>query len=176
MVNNPLTTTELPKYEIIEYNGRQARRYPDGSIRDERGRMLANLPGTENKAITSQNAPALARKRAENYRRAAVRRIVGEAAAVDPSISSGADAFAIVAARQWAALMDYEKPRIEDLQRMRDLMTGADDKRKEEEGRTVTHIHQMDAATVALLERIAKQQAEDVVNVIPMRTDIEADE
>ena len=162
MVNNPLTTTDLPKYEVIEYNGRQARKYKDGSIRDEKGRMLANLPGT--RQITSETALAHARKRAENYRRAAVRRIVGEAAAVDPSISTGADAFAIVAARQWAALMDYEKPRIEDLQRMRDLMTGADDKRKEEEAQTVTHVHQMDAATVALLERIARQQAAEVVD------------
>ena len=53
-------------------------------------------------------------------------------------------------------MMDYEKPRIEDLQRMRDLMTGADDKRKEEEGQTVVHVHQMDAATVALLSEVAK--------------------
>ncbi len=173
MVNNPLTTTDLPKYEVIEYNGRQARRYQDGSIRDERGRMLANLPGTQK--ITPETALAHARKRAENYRRAAVRRIVGEAAAVDPSISTGADAFAIVAARQWAALMDYEKPRIEDLQRMRDLMTGADDKRKDEDGQTVTHIHQMDAATVALLEQIARAQSQVVDGeVIPMRKDIEA--
>jgi hypothetical protein len=33
-----------------------------------------------------------------------------------------------------------------------------------EQGQTVTHVHQMDAATVALLERIARQQAAEVVD------------
>ena len=38
------------------------------------------------------------------------------------------------------------------------------------EPQTVTHVHQMDAATVALLEKIA--QAQEVIEVIPMRSKI----
>lgn len=157
MTNTPLSTTTLPKYEVIEFNGRPARRYQDGAIRDERGRMLANLPGTEDKRINAENAPALSRRRAENYRRAALRRIVGEAQSVDPSVSTGADAYAIVAAKQWAALMDYDKPRIDELKTLRDLMTGLEAV-NDAPAQVVTHVHQMDADTVALLEQIAQAQ------------------
>lgn len=156
MTNTPLSTTTLPKYEVIEFNGRPARRYQDGAIRDERGRMLANLPGT--KPITQENTHELARLRVEKYRRAALRRIVGEAQSVDPSVSTGADAYAIVAAKQWAALMDYDKPRIDELKTLRDLMTGLEAV-NDAPSQVVTHVHQMDADTVALLEQIAQSQA-----------------
>ena len=74
--------------------------------------------------LTSEKSNLLLRKRWDNYRREAVKRIVGEAASIDPSVSTGAGAFGLVAAKQYVALMDYDKPRIDDLEKLQQLMTG----------------------------------------------------
>lgn len=92
------------------------------ALRDERGRMLAPLPGKH--TITKADASILARKRWDKYRQQAVKRIVDEAKSIDPSVSVGADAFGLVAAKQYAALMDSEKPRIADLEKLGQIMTG----------------------------------------------------
>jgi hypothetical protein len=92
------------------------------ALRDERGRMLAPLPGKH--TITSADASILARRRWEKYRQAAVKRIVGEAQSIDPTVQTPADAYGLVASKQYTALMDSEKPRIADLEKLGQLMTG----------------------------------------------------
>ena len=166
MVNNPLTTTELPKYEVIEYNGRQARRYKDGSIRDEKGRMLTNLPGTEDKVITAQNAPALALLRVERKRQ---RVQAGANAAIRerfPDSFDGIDDDYIEAIAQQVTYKALDKldPKQVDAARFIFSETGVGEKQQAENPQVVTHVHQMDAATVALLERIARAQASDVID------------
>jgi hypothetical protein len=83
--------------------------------------------------ITHANARSMAQKRWEKYRRAAVERIVGEAKSIDPSISTGADAFALVASKQYVAMIDSEKPRIEDLGRLGQIMSGHAPSTRQEE-------------------------------------------
>jgi len=61
MARNKPTTDDLPKYEIVEYNGREARRYPDGSIRDSKGAFMALPPYLPE--ITTDNARDMIRLR-----------------------------------------------------------------------------------------------------------------
>jgi hypothetical protein len=93
--------------------------------RDSNGRFLSPPPGAA-PPITSDNARAMVQKRIEKYRRRAVRAIVDEAKSIDPTVSIGADAFGLVAAKQFSALMDSDKPAFADLERLHKLMTGAD--------------------------------------------------
>jgi hypothetical protein len=104
-------------------------------IRDNNGRWLAPPPGSEQTRITTANARSMAEKRWEKARLAANRRIVEEAKSIDPTVSSAADAFGLVAAKQYTALMDSEKPRIADLEKLGQIMTGttnADNSRRED--------------------------------------------
>lgn len=93
-------------------------------VRDDNGRWLAPPPGSENTRITTANARTMAQRRWENYRRAAVRAIVEEAKSIDSEASTGANAFGLVAAKQYSALMDSDKPRIADLEKLGQIMTG----------------------------------------------------
>ena len=92
------------------------------ALRDSKGRMLKPLPGKH--TITKADASSLARKRWEKYRQAAVRRIVGEAQSIDPDVQTPADAFGLVAAKQYTTLMDSDKPKIADLEKLGQIMTG----------------------------------------------------
>lgn len=56
------------EYEIIEFRGQSARRYPDGCIRNEKGQLLVFPPHLEGKNITSpERASELGRRRRERY-------------------------------------------------------------------------------------------------------------
>lgn len=63
-------TVESPVWEPITLDdGTEARKYPDGSIRNERGHMVVPLPGKH--TITQADASTLANKRRElKYQRA----------------------------------------------------------------------------------------------------------
>lgn len=97
------------------------------NLRDAKGRMLAPLAGAA-PPITSDNAREMVRKRVEKYRRAALKRIIDEAQSIDPDVSTAADAFGLVASKQYVALMDSNGPKIGDLAKMRDIMTGNEEK------------------------------------------------
>jgi hypothetical protein len=86
-------------------------------------RIVAN-PGGGSTAITQANASALAKKRWENYRRAAVKAIIDEAKSIDTEASTGAAAFGLVAAKQFTTLMDSDKPAIDQLEKLGKIMTG----------------------------------------------------
>lgn len=101
-------------------------------IRDSNGRWLAPPPGSEKTRITSANARTMVQKRWEKYRRQAVRKIVEEAKSIDPSVSVGAEAFGLVAAKQFTALMDSDKPRIADLEKLGQIMTGMTEESRRE--------------------------------------------
>jgi hypothetical protein len=91
-------------------------------LRDKNGRWLVAPKSPA--PITHENARSMVQKRWDNYRRAAVKRIVDEAKSVDLSVSTGADAFGLVAAKQYTALMDSDKPKLDDLERLQKMMTG----------------------------------------------------
>jgi hypothetical protein len=75
--------------------------------------------------ITHANARSMAQLRWEKYRKAAVKQILGEAQSIDTDIQTPADAWGLLMAKQYAALMDSEKPVIEQAERLGKIMTGA---------------------------------------------------
>lgn len=75
--------TEAPKpYQEIEYQGRPARLYGNGAIRDERGRLLATQPGANK--ITAEQSREIWQQRRERARQAAIEAI-DAGAGLDPS-------------------------------------------------------------------------------------------
>ena len=72
------TNSQVVPYTLIDYNGQKARKYPDGSIRDSRGRTLTRPPILDDHTITTtEKACALVRSREEKRAR-----IIAEAANV----------------------------------------------------------------------------------------------
>jgi hypothetical protein len=122
-------------------------------LRDERGRMIAPLPGKH--TITKADASILARKRWDKYRQEAVKRITGEAQSIDPTVTTGAAAFGLVAAKQYTALMDSDKPAIDQLEKLGRIMTGltgAEARRDHEPTGEISGSPQALAELVRLLE------------------------
>ena len=58
-----MSTNSQVQYKIVDYNGKKARQYQDGSIRNSRGQLLVRHP--QAKPITSDNAIAYQRRRQE---------------------------------------------------------------------------------------------------------------
>lgn len=150
--------------------------------RDAKGRMLEPLPG--GKPITTANARSMVQKRWENYRRKAVEAIVGEAKSVDLSVSTGADAYALLAAKQFSALMDSDKPVVDQLEKFARLMTGNDEKSQrahEGENASAPGSGQVSASVETLLRLVEqieehKRQAVDkarAIDGVELSTDAE---
>jgi hypothetical protein len=151
--------------------------HPDAVAVEQRdsGRIVRGpdgrfLPGTRpGNIITPANARELAAKRHEAYRRAAVRRIVGEAESIDPSVSTGADAYALVASRQYVALMDHDKPRIEDLERLGALMTDYSPRQQQHEQQADDPLRELGAR---VLEYIAARAQSIVMRTVDGGVDV----
>lgn len=92
-------------------------------MRNERGKFA---PGTQSKAGIKSSADArnLAQKRWDKYRAATAKGIVAEAIAIDPSANTPEAAMALVAGKQYVALMDSDKPKVDDLYRMYQIVGG----------------------------------------------------
>jgi hypothetical protein len=83
--------------------------------RDEKGRFIKGA-GERGKPIkSSADARMMAQKRWAKARKAAADRVTREAASIDPTVNTWADAWGLVTARQYSALMDSDKPRGDDL-------------------------------------------------------------
>lgn len=96
---------------------------PQVAQRDARGRMLAPLPGGA-PPITPDTARDMVRRRVEKYRIAAVKTITGEIAReIDPSVSTGAQAFGVIVAKQARALAQSKDPNFDQVEKLRRLMT-----------------------------------------------------
>src|SRR3990167_4411526 len=121
-------------------------------IRDSNGRMLAPLPGKH--TITKADASILAHKRWAKYRQEAVKRITDEIASVEPGVSTGAAAFGVIAAKQALTLLDSEKPRISDLEKLGNIMTGANLLQPSSSRDTERAANEISATPSALLEFI----------------------
>ena len=121
--------------------------------------MIAPLPGKH--TITKADASMLAKRRWEKYRQQAVKRIVDEARSVDITVSTGADAFGMVAAKQFSALMDSDKPRIADLEKLGQIMTGqaANSQRDHEPAPSENSISASVDTMRQLLDMIEQRQA-----------------
>lgn len=111
--------------------------------------------------ITRENAPAFARLRAEKARRASAKGVLAEAQAIDPTVSSVADAIALLVRRQVQLLMDADRPHVGQVLALSDRLTGMDAVRNQaaSEPQQIQYIYSVDADTRALLARIAQTQA-----------------
>ena len=158
MVNNP-TDAQLPDNIKVLKNGTL---YDMTKKRFVGMRLdLAEKPTV----ITAENAPAyhsLARSR----RRELLKEAAAEAVE-DGRLRTryGSDAWiAEIGAAMQRKATNIDDPKMVDAARFLMQETEVGVKIAVEQGQTVTHVHQMDAATVALLERIARQQAAEVVD------------
>ena len=130
-------------------------------VRDKGGKWIVAPKSPA--PITHENARSMVQKRWDKYRQAAVRRIVGEAKSIDPTVSTGADAFGMVAAKQYSALMDSEKPVIGDLEKLQRMMTGQQNSEREN-ARTAPQ-NAISVPPAALLELAAQLEAEIAASV-----------
>lgn len=140
----------------------------ENKARDDLGRFTKHAKSI-GKPITKENAGALARKRWENYRLAAVRRIVEEASSIDPDVSTAAGAYGLLMAKQYTALIDSDKPRMDDVEKFAQLIGGApraaDLRAKDEDTSSAADL-------VRELAAFAAQVVQAVDKSAPIRADI----
>lgn len=84
-------------------------------IRDDKGKFIKGASGQGKPIKSSADGRRLAELRWQKFRQTAASRVVQEAASIDPSVKTPADAWGLVTARQFSALMDSDKPRGDDL-------------------------------------------------------------
>jgi hypothetical protein len=149
------------EYELIEYKGGTARRYKDGSIRNERGQMLVKLesPAAE---ITPANARSLAQKRWEAHTERVRQRVTEELAATFPGVTTPEDAYAEVVAAQTMTLVGSEHPRFDDVDKLGQIMGArptAAEQRQTQEAASAS------SSLAALVAQLIEQQATVTISV-----------
>jgi len=133
--------------------------------RDSRGRILAPLPGGA-PPITTATARSMAAKRWAKYRAAAVERITKVIAEVDPEVSTGAMAFAVIAGEQARALLNSKFPQIGAVEKLGHIMTGMSEEARRDHDAGGTPAGQVTAAPAALLDlvRLIEQEKRAAVD------------
>lgn len=136
--------------------------------RDERGRWIEKPPHTKQYEITHANARTMAEKRWAKFRASANSRILREAVAIDPTIKTPADAYGLLASKQFVALMDYDKPRIDELEKMAKLMTGYEPSKVSEDTAQAqpASADTYNVTLVQILQDVAQSQADTYTNAI----------
>lgn len=106
------------KFEDVDFTDK----LPDGRTRYRLLKSGAVFDNSQNKIvarkITPDEAREMAHKRWDKYREATASRIVKEAQAIDSSIETEEDAWALVVAKTYIAIMDSDKPRGDDLEKV----------------------------------------------------------
>lgn len=133
--------------------------------RDSNGRWLERPAGH---TITHADASILARKRWDKYRQASARGIMREAIAIDPTVQTPADAYALVVGKQYLALMDSDRPKMDDVYRLGQIIgalpTAHD--RVQAEAATVSDITGVVSALTSFIRQVRGQPL-DIITVIP---------
>jgi hypothetical protein len=124
------------------------------ALRDAQGRMLAPLPGAK-PIRSSERARELSNKRWEDMRRKSNQRIVAEAAAIDPTVKTPSDAFALVVSKQYVALVDSDKPKMADVEKLGYLISGKDRQNSRRENEADLPPGALLASPSALVELVA---------------------
>lgn len=149
----------------INDEGHEIAVYASGAERDVAAGRMVKAPAST--LITSENATALTRKRWEKFRLASNSRIVREAAAIDPTVKTPADAYGLLTSRQYVALLDYDKPRVDELEKMGEIMAGGSMDRRQPE--TVNNTMNV----IALPEDVARAIADLRRLMVENRKDVE---
>lgn len=135
--------------------------------RDEQGKWLTRPEGSA-PLITSATARTMALKRWENFRRNSNKRIVAEAASIDPAVSSPADAYGLLMAKQFTALMDSDKPVVDQAEKLGKFMAGVTGENSQRENAPAGQISGDPGALLELLQAIErnKQAAVDQARAV----------
>lgn len=107
------------EYEAIEYNGQPARKYPDGSIRNERGHWLTAHPAGH--TITQEDASTLARSYHDSVRHRVRERLTAEMRSFRPSINTDADTYAEIVTKKAVDLFNSDKPLFDDVKQLGEI-------------------------------------------------------
>lgn len=127
----------------------------NGAVYDLDKKQIVANPGGGTAAITHANASALAQKRWEKYRRAAVREIVEEAKSINPAVATSADVFGLLVANQFTKLMDSQKPDIFQVEKLGKMLTGMEaEPRRENAGAAPNSVTFSTDALLDILTRI----------------------
>lgn len=91
------------------------------TLRDERGRFLE---GTKpiNTIKSSADARMMAQKRWNKAAQKARDRITREAASIDPTITNVYDAHALMLTKQYTTILDSDKPRMDDAEKLSQML------------------------------------------------------
>lgn len=90
--------------------------------RDAHGRWQEKPPGTKQYEITHANARTFAEKRWAKHRAAIRQAVTNEMKSVFPTVTSPADAYAAIVAKQATTLLDSDKPRFDDVEKLGQIM------------------------------------------------------
>lgn len=122
-VNTPMNTTDIkPKYEVIEYEGKPARLYPDGAIRNDKGQLLQPHPKGVEHQITTENSREYKARRWMLAEERTAQWITKEAQSVDPAIQDVFDAHAYMMSKQYVNIMESDKPNMDDAEKIAQAM------------------------------------------------------
>ena len=132
--------------------------------RDSRGRILAPFPNSQ--PFTGASGRTAAQKRWAKYRAAAVERITKVIAEVDPEVSNGAMAFAVIAGEQARTLMNAKDAKIADVEKLGRIMTGMSEEVRRENGAGGPPAGVVQVAPAALLDlvRLIEQEKRAAVD------------
>jgi hypothetical protein len=154
------------------YNGTMSTDIP----RDEKGRWLVQPEAGKDKQITSANARTMAQKRWDKARKATASRITREAMAIDPTVQNEYDAHALMMAKQYTTVLDSDKPRMDDAEKIAQAMGTAPrtvELRAEQAGTTNILVTDGEALLALLMRRRLGEVVEG--EAIPIRSDLQGD-
>lgn len=156
------------EYEVVEYKGQAARKYPDGTIRNERGQALTLPGGLAKHAITSERASDMLRLRREKRARLATEGALRAVLDAELIVKYGDDAPLVERAQTLqtiASTPNAGKAAVMSAQYLDKLQGYADDPAD------TTGV--VDSVT-ALVRELASF-ASTMIDVIPMRQEIEGE-
>jgi len=142
----------MSTYEIVQHNGRQARLYPNGDIRDDNGRVLQlGDDRLQVHAITSENARQYHQMRKEKILKAVESGVMRVTNAPDPYAAISR----IVERRAEVAMSDNTRAGNDAARIVLQALDALQDKAQET---TVTHVteHKIDPDTMRVVESMLR--------------------
>ena len=127
-------------------------------VRDSNGRFQKGTVSP--KPITHDNAREMLEKRAQKAAQRSRQRIVREAAAIDPDVRDIFDAHALMLARQYIAILDSDKPRMDDAEKLAQMLGTAERKGAATAATMTVQAGEDDVIMLVMRRRL---QAEDVI-------------
>lgn len=150
---------------------------PDGK---ERYRLLksgAVFDNSRNKIVARKITPSEGREMAnirwEKYRKATASRVLKEAQSIDPDVKSEEDAWALLVSRVYQQIMDSEKPRGDDLEKVGKAMGAMPNITDVKQAPEVADNSEVLAYLREIAAFVANEMSREIVEGKVIETDIE---